>query len=188
MLLLSIANTSMKPYPFKFEWTFDDVCGTLYILYATQEDMDAFEYPANVLNVNFTGDYMEHLKVPEGVQSLMCANLGLKTLEVPDSMIQLYCMNNRLRVLELPRDIEIVDAQFNILHDVEFREPPTSLLKINLKENRISSIDFPVPPSLYFVNIKKNIYLNYISPAIEAVINENADHIDADDNYDYVQY
>lgn len=157
-----------------FEYSFDysDDVKTLNISYATQADIDAIVFPADVDTVMVSYSRIERIRIPEGVTSCLLSRIGLQELYIPDSVEYLYCSNNFLTALELPADIIVVEANFNHLQSVVFRKPPTAIARLLLNENWLSELEFDPPESLEVLNIRFN-NLGTMSPKLTLVLDND---------------
>lgn len=142
----------------------DDVCNinyasdlnTVFIQHASQADIDAYEWPANLEEIILYGDNVYELRVPDGVETVTCSGVPLHTLHLPDSVTLLYCENCCLKTLELPAGIIKVITSHNWLKSVTFRDKPYQLQELLLKDNRLSTLDFDPPSSLFHVDFRHN--------------------------------
>ena len=126
----------------------------------TPKDYEMLVFPENIDTLVIAGDYLDELVIPDGVKYVVVNELSLRKLTVPDSVIWLNCDDNCLRELELPGSIEFVDAHNNFLTHLEFRTPPTELWMFNVKNNRLSNLDFETTSNLFCLNTMLNPHLS----------------------------
>jgi hypothetical protein len=159
--------------PYSFNVDFCEESGTLVLQCATQADIDAYMWPKGALNVILAGDQVNHLVLPEGVETVYCNNQGLCSLTLPDSCIIVRAENNRLTELELPAGVQWVTAQNNKIVELRFRggAQPTALSQLDLENNRLARVDFVPPPMLDEIKLRGNSFLSYVSPQLMRVIN-----------------
>lgn len=87
----------------------------------TPETWADVQVPTNTRRLVISGDYLDELIIPDGVESCDCVGLGLRRLVVPDSVEYLHCNRNNLRSLELPHGLYACDISNNPLYDLRFR-------------------------------------------------------------------
>lgn len=145
------------------------------LFYAKQQDIDNLMWPKGCEIANVTGDFFDHITIPEGVISFACANVGLKSITLPDSLQYVYLSQNKLSTLELPQNIKIVVADHNILTNISFRGNPTCIEELDLQTNRLLKFEFVPPESLVTINIAYNSYLKQenVSQEILNIIDTN---------------
>ena len=139
---------------FEFKASHDEKNNMLNLEYVTPEIMKTYTMPPGIIDLNIRDDYLETFIIPEGVETAIVADLGLRTLYVPDSVKELYCAHNKLKNLDLPAHIENVYAEYNLLETLTFRAPPDRLLELDVSGNRLTSLNFKPPPSLFNLRVK----------------------------------
>jgi Leucine-rich repeat (LRR) protein len=158
---------------FNVEYDFDVQHNILNISQANQVDLefilDVYS-TTRIKDLNIYGDYIHTLIIPNGVERVICACCALRVIEIPDSVTELHIYENKLEDLELPSGIEYVNASQNLIQNLVFRDHPTQLKVLELEDNRLQSIDFKVPKTLWKLNISKNIYLKNISKELNDFI------------------
>lgn len=158
---------------FAFESSFDEDTCSFLVERAKQPDIDGLVYPEEVDTLTITGDYFYHLRVPEGVKTLVCSGVGLTALELPDSIEAVYIDNNKLSRLEVPNSIVRVIANNNLIEELVFRGgDPYKLEDLELKGNRLSTLDFNPPPTLENIRLYPNWHMKDVNPGITKIINE----------------
>ena len=150
---------------YKFRCEYEEELKRMSVYHAKQADIDSMEYPDDMEMLHIYGDYFDRLTVPNGVNNLICHNLGLKELHLPDSLENAYILQNKLTHLELPENVFLIDASNNMLNEITFRKPPMKLFELDLHENRLISLDFVPPKSLCTLIVKQNP-LVYINPEL----------------------
>ncbi len=134
---------------------------TLDMSHINQDIIDNYDFSQHgpIRTLCISGDYLQRLHIPEGVRFAYIGRLGLRELYVPDSIEYLVCDNNFLPHLDLPAGIDVVEANNNLITKVTFRGEPTNLSVLELRANRLLSLDFPVTDNLHKVLIDDNPYL-----------------------------
>lgn len=142
----------------QFEFTIDYDDGILYMSHASQDDIDTFPFQdykdATVLYL--FGDYFHTFQIPYGITNATIVSKALRKLYVPDSIEYLNVCDNCLTELELPGNIEMLRASNCYLMQIKFRSPPTKLGSLIINRNRLASLDFEAPPSLEYIDVRKN--------------------------------
>lgn len=148
-----------------FVQPYDDTCifkyvpniDTVLIQNASQADIDAYEWPVGLQEIILYGDNVYELHVPDGVESVTCANVPLNKLTLPDSVTRVYCDYCCLGTLELPAGVIKVVANNNWLTSVTFRGgKPHQLEELFLHVNRLVELDFEPPESLFKIDLHHN--------------------------------
>jgi hypothetical protein len=153
---------------FEYDEELSEDGSTLWINYAKQDDIDHLVIPNTVTELYIIGDFVQTMHVPEGVQGVTIIKCGLRELTLPQSIRRVYLDNNLLTRLDLPKEIEIVNASFNYIEQVNFIDGnPTSLQQFIMKENRLRRLDFLMPKSIHRIDINKNFYLEYVHPSVQ---------------------
>jgi hypothetical protein len=135
-------------------YTFEDE--EMYIYEAAQHDIDNMVWPDTMKTLMIHGDYVDHIVVPEGVDTFACRK-ALMTCKLPDSIEFLYLENNRIKEIELPQDIIIADVSDNYLESITFRGGrPQKLKELYVQNNRLKTLEFHPPQSLNTLNIRFN--------------------------------
>lgn len=118
-----------------------------HVDHVTTDTWAAVEVPKNTRRLVISGDYLDELVIPNGVESCVCCGLGLRKLVVPDSVAFLYCNRNNLRSLELPHGLYICDISDNPLYHLTFRNENNQELelgRIQMKRVRLTRFDAKV--------------------------------------------
>lgn len=153
-----------------FKSTFDRKILTLEN--ATQADIDAFVFPEEINELYIIGDEVESLRVPDGCNVVAIEKNTLKHIYLPDSVEWLYLEDNCLRELELPRDVMYVIAPHNYITKITFRGgEPRKLAKLDLSHNRLTELNFKVPPGLDYIDIRENTGHCHVTEEIQRAIN-----------------
>ena len=121
--------------------------GNMNIYEATQKDIDTINWPHDMKTLMIFGDYVDHIVVPDGVDTFACKK-SLLTCKLPDTIEFLYLDNNRLKDIELPQNIIIADISNNYLERITFREQPKKIKELYLQDNRLKKLEFIAPSSL----------------------------------------
>jgi hypothetical protein len=147
----------MNDDPFKFSTDYNEESKCLYVSYAKQEDIDNLKIPEDTEELCIYGDYFYKLKVPDGIKSILCGNVGLVEVELPDSIENIYLERNKIEKLEIPPNAQVVKVNNNIIRTLTFRGgDPKYLEDLDLSFNRISKFNFIPPKCLKYVNIWRN--------------------------------
>lgn len=149
----------MEEDPFATRINFDG--STLDMYHVTQDIIDTYDFTQHdsIQTLCISGDYLQTLRIPEGVVFAYIGRLGLRELYIPDSVEYLVCDNNFLTHLDLPACIDVVEANRNLITSISFRGEPDNLSVLELKGNRLMSLDFPVTDNLRKVLLDDNPYL-----------------------------
>jgi len=143
--------------------------------HATQEDVDAFEWPQRFESLMITSGHVDRVEVPKdcGVERMYLDGLALRSVYVPDSVVKVALCDNKLRHLELPSTIEIVEANNNLLRDISFRGGnPTHLCSLELDSNLLTSFEWEAPDTLEFATFARNEHMYFMSKSmLEAAVN-----------------
>jgi hypothetical protein len=143
-------------YAFRFEYEHYEDGLKLVIENATDDYLRAFEYHPDTTELVVSGDWVDHLTLPDGIAMAYVEGLALKTLDVPESVTFLHCPKNCLRTLELPAGIQTVHAYKNKLRSITFRAPPTALACLDIRQNRMAGLEFAVPPTLEYIDVHES--------------------------------
>jgi len=135
-------------------------------------------------SLHIVGDWIDHLHVPEGIETLIACRLGLKTICIPSSLQQIYIDDNCLTELRLPKNSKatLIEARCNyiehfICEDDKF---PNSLKIIKLKSNRLRELLYPRHPNLWTVDIRyQNLFIR------RDRIHESLLQSDANEEYEF---
>jgi hypothetical protein len=128
-------------------------CQSITLLNVSQEVFDNLIFPSNLIQLIFYSGELSYLKIPEGCQYVVCSCLGLTELYMPDSLEIIYCDNNDLTEIELPPSIQSIDANYNRIRNIKVRVHLNNLYYINLKKNKLKSINFYPPPMLTSIDV-----------------------------------
>jgi hypothetical protein len=163
--------------PYVFRQVYDPEVNQLILYNATAEDLIDYVYPPGLETLAIINGYMTHFDIPEGVETAQLLRMGLRTLTVPDSIKRLEIDKNYIQCLDLPAEIEFLEAPKNRLQELHFRGGghPVALCEANLKDNCFVRLEFEPPESLYHLDVSKNDYLRYVSPALVKIYTNSVD-------------
>lgn len=165
------------PRLFHFHFSPDERCNQLSIYHATQKEIDEFpfqNYPV-IHHLSICCGYIQHFRIPEGVQDVTISQCALRELYVPDSVDYLNISNNYLTRLELPENLGMVRAQHNFIETVTFRSPPKRLKMMILYDNCLEELDFEAPPSLDYIDVRANPLNIKMPDSIRKILHRTAD-------------
>lgn len=152
----------------------------LTIFNATTEALRDYVYPEGLETIIVVSGYLSHFDIPEGVKRVQAIHVALRTITVPDSIESLQLEDNYLQRLEVPNTIKYIEAEDNDICEIVFRDGvPTQLCTLHLRNNKMISLDFPVPESMYHLDIYRNTSLKHISPELLSLYIKSIDEDDA---------
>jgi len=166
--------------PLAFRQVYNPATKQLHLYNATADDLIDYVYPPGLETLVILNGYMTHFDIPEGTQTAQLLRMGLRTITVPDSIKRLEIDKNYIQHLDLPAEIEFLEAPKNRLQELRFRGggQPVALCEANLKSNCFVRLEFEPPESLYHLDVSKNDYMRYVSPALVKIYANSVDHVD----------
>ena len=147
-------NPTENPFATKVELAYKAV----EMHHVDQEFVDKYDFSQHgcIETILINGDDVRTLRIPDGVKFVYCSKIGLRSIYLPDSVLLLVCNDNYLSHLDLPGNIDVVEANNNFITGITFRDTPTNLSILELKKNRLLSLDFPVPTCMCKILIDEN--------------------------------
>lgn len=113
-------------------------------------DYNNFNYKTLVIK----SGQISTLIVPDGVETIICPNLGISNLILPNSIKYIECQNNNIKKLTIPEFTEYLFAQNNQL---EFLEGSLSeIIFLDLRNNFLHILECKGCHHLSFLNITGN--------------------------------
>lgn len=104
--------------------------------------------PNNVTELNATGNFLNELVIPCGMEKLSVSNNNIKHLKLTENLEFLSCSHNKLKELNFNDKLKHVYAHFNEL--TKLTNIPKSLLYMNISNNNIKELPL-LPDSLKFI-------------------------------------
>jgi hypothetical protein len=131
------------------------------------------EQHVHIDTLQINGDWIDSLVVPDGIETLIACELGLKSITIPKSVSLMYLDDNCLTELRLPRDSSaiVVTAKNNYIEHLicEDGQFPKKLMDLKLKSNRLREIMYPRHDALGTVDVRFQngfITLDKIHPSL----------------------